>query len=190
MRLYYKGAQGSGGPGQAVHKIFSAISSDGLTFQKEGVRIDSQTTGDNGWASVPEAVKLANGKIRIYYVSGDFAAQGGIMSAISSDGLNFTKEAGARAAGMVDPAVVLLPDNSFLLFAASINSQMPPYLPTGIYLLASPDGLVFGGRQVVLQDSNVFDPSVAQLDANTLRVYYGSVTPGIAPAVKSLTGVK
>ena len=57
MRMYYKGASSMNpGPGQSIHKIFSAISSDGLTFTKEGLRIDSETNGDNGWASVPDAI--------------------------------------------------------------------------------------------------------------------------------------
>jgi hypothetical protein len=41
-RMYYKGATGPGGPGQSNHSIFSAISADGLRFEKEGIRIDSQ----------------------------------------------------------------------------------------------------------------------------------------------------
>src|SRR3989338_3425844 len=44
MRMYYKGANSQAdGPGQSIHKIYSAVSSDGLTFQKEGLRIDSET---------------------------------------------------------------------------------------------------------------------------------------------------
>ena len=87
MRMYYKGADSQNpGPRQSIHKIYSAISSDGLTFQKEGLRIDSETNGDNGWASVPDAILLPDGGVRLYYVT---AANGehGIGSAISSDGL-------------------------------------------------------------------------------------------------------
>jgi len=49
VRMYYKGATGPGGPGQAVHRIYSAVSTDGLSFEKEDVRINSQQTPDRGW---------------------------------------------------------------------------------------------------------------------------------------------
>ena len=51
-RMYYIGATGEGGPGHAIHRIYSAISSDGLNFTREGIRIESEGTIDNGWASV------------------------------------------------------------------------------------------------------------------------------------------
>ena len=66
VRMYYKGADsGQGGPGQAIHKIFSAISSDGLNFQREGLRVDSELSGDKGWASVPDAIMLPDGRVRL-----------------------------------------------------------------------------------------------------------------------------
>lgn len=120
IRMYYKWSSGPGGPGEAVHKIYSAISEDGIAFQKEGIVIDSQTSGDNGWASVPEAIKLPNGSIRIYYVSGDQQAEGGTMSAISSDGLHFEREQGVRMKGnFVDPAITILPDGRYWFLLVS-----------------------------------------------------------------------
>ena len=92
MRMYYKGADTMmGGPGNSIHKIYSAVSSDGLNFQKEGLRIDSETSGDSGWASVPDAIILPDGRVRLYYVTAG-NMQHGIGSAISDDGLNFVKE--------------------------------------------------------------------------------------------------
>ncbi len=177
IRMYYKGANGSGGPGQAIHNIFSAISSDGLNFQKEGLRIDSTKTGDRGWASVPEVVLLPDGRIRIYYVSGDFEALGGTMSAISSDGLNFKKEAGARVKIMVDPAVTILPDGRYLLLAVSLPPPPggPPVFgpPPGIYSFFSNDGLTFSNPQPVLLEEGVYDPTIISLGSDTYRVFYG-----------------
>ncbi|MFQ6137170.1 MAG: hypothetical protein ACE5PM_08330, partial [Candidatus Hydrothermarchaeales archaeon] len=179
----------------AVHKVFSAVSSDGLNFQKEGLRIDSEETGDRGWASVPEALKLPDGRIRIYYVSGDFEALGGIMSAVSQDGLDFQKEEGARVKTMVDPAITILPDGRYLLLAVVLPP--PPDKPrlleqaTGIYSFTSDDGLVFENQQPVLLEEGVYDPSIVQLDNNTYRVFYGkdigeAGRPNIV--VKSITG--
>jgi len=173
IRMYYKGSNGSGGPGEALHKIFSAISPDGLDFQKEGLRIDSENTGDGGWASVPEAIRLSDGRIRIYYVSGDFAAGGGIMSAISNDGLNFQKETGARVKGMVDPAIIILPDGKYLLLVISLDPRLSPYLPRGIYSYLYQDGLNFENRKVILQKDGAYDPTIIKIDSESYRIYYG-----------------
>src|SRR3989344_4887499 len=187
MRMYYKGANSlNPGPGQSVHKIYSAISSDGLTFQKEGLRIDSETSGDNDWASVPDAIILPDGRVRLYYVT---AANGehGIGSAISSDGLNFVKEAGLRVPNLVDPALVRI-DDTYVLFAASIDERFAA-LPKGIYYLESSDGLDFSKPIAVFQEDNIYDPSVLKIDENTIRVFYGKVEPPRLPAVESHTGV-
>ncbi len=186
MRMYYKGANSQNpGPGQSIHKIYSAFSSDGLAFQKEGLRIDSETSGDNGWASVPDAFLLPDGGVRLYYVT---AADGehGIGSAVSSDGLHFVKEAGLRVSNLVDPAVVRIGDR-YVLFAASIDERFTA-LPKGIYYLESSDGLVFGEAQAVFQANDVYDPSVLKIDENTVRVFYGKVMPPQLPAVESHTG--
>ncbi|MCX6356880.1 MAG: hypothetical protein NT045_03235, partial [Candidatus Aureabacteria bacterium] len=172
FRMYYKGANGQGGPGQAIHKIFSAISSDGLTFVKEGLRIDSKTTGDNGWASVPEAILLPDGRVRIYYVSGDPVAKWGIMSSISSNGLAFQKEAGARLTGFVDPAATILSDGRYLVLAAQIGVEVTE-APLGIYSFVSEDGLSFVNQQPVLLENGVFDPTVTEVSKGVYRAYFG-----------------
>ncbi|PIN73742.1 hypothetical protein COV20_05995 [Candidatus Woesearchaeota archaeon CG10_big_fil_rev_8_21_14_0_10_45_16] len=185
MRMYYKGANTMRpGPG-SVHKIYSAISSDGLNFQKEGLRIDSEISGDKGWASVPDAITLPDGRVRIYYVTNSEMPHG-IASAISSDGLYFTKEPGIRVSKLVDPALVRL-DDKYVLFAASIE-EMSPRVPKGIYYLESSDGLKFGEPRAVFQTSGVYDPSVLKVDERTVRVFYGKVEPPQKPAVESYTG--
>lgn len=191
ITMYYKGANGPGGPGKAVHKIFSALSTNGLDFEKEGVRIDSEKTGDNGWASVPGAVMLPDRKVRIYYVSGAPEAGGGIMSAISDDGLNFEKEKGVRIKGFVDPTVIILPNQKYLLLAAVLPpppeaSQESDY-PLGIYSFTSDDGLDFENPEIVLQERAI-DPSIVQVDDQTYRVYYGSENEQREPVIKSVTG--
>ena len=185
MRMYYKGANTmKPGPG-SIHKIYSAISSDGLTFQKEGLRIDSENGEDNGWTSVPDAIVLLDGRVRIYYVT-NAEVPHGIASAISSDGLNFVKEAGIRVPKLVDPALVRIGDR-YVLFAASIEERSPR-VPKGIYYLESSDGLEFGEPVAVFQGDNVYDPSVLKIDENTVRVFYGKIVPPQKPAVESHTG--
>ncbi len=186
IRMYYKGANSQKpGPGQSIHKIYSAISSDGLAFQKEGLRIDSETNGDNGWASVPDAIVLPDGRVRIYYVTAS-GMEHGIGSAISSDGLDFAKEPGIRIPNLVDPALVIIGDK-YVLFAASIDERFGG-VPKGIYYTESSDGLDFGEPIAVFQEDNVYDPSVLKIDENTIRVFYGKVVPPQLPAVESHTG--
>jgi hypothetical protein len=186
VRMYYKGANNMNpGPGQSIHKIFSAVSSDGLTFQKEGLRIDSETNGDNGWASVPDAITLPDGRVRIYYVTAA-AKEHGIGSAISSDGLNFVKELGIRVPNLVDPALTRIADK-YILFAASIDERFGA-LPRGIYYVESSNGLDFGEPVTVFKENNVYDPTVLKIDENTIRVFYGKIAPPDLPATESHTG--
>ncbi|MFH1520580.1 MAG: hypothetical protein ABID61_02975 [Candidatus Micrarchaeota archaeon] len=190
IRMYYKWSSGPGGPGQAVHKIYSAISDDGITFQKEGIIIDSQNSSDNGWASVPEAIKLANGNVRIYYVSGDPQAEGGTMSAISSDGLHFEKENGVRMKGIfVDPAITILPDGRywFLLVHHCVPGKGSCGGENGIYSFVSDDGLIFSGKQLLYHSDDLIDPTIAKIDDSTYRIYYWSITtPDEESYVKSI----
>lgn len=189
VRIYYKGANGGGGPGQAVHSIFSAISADGLNFEKEGIRIDSQKTADGGWASVPEAIILPDGKVRIYYVSNGADVGHGIVSAISDDGLNFTRE-GPVLPGYVDPAVIRLADGEYLMLVVSLamgTSGKTTDARPGIYSFTSPDGIHFKDRQPVFSGENNIDPAVIEAGNGIYRVYYWN--PMDKPSViRSLSG--
>ena len=180
FRLYYKGANTGGGP-PAIHKIFSAISSDGLNFEREGLVIDSEKTDDRGWASVPEAIKLSDGRIRLYYVSG---SSRGIVSAISSDGLNFSKEE-THLFDYVDPSIIELQDGSFL-FAAPLFQDG---IGTGIYSFVSSDGIHFDtvNPQSVLIETGVGDQTIAKINDTTYRMYYWNLQDS-SPAIYSLTG--
>jgi len=186
IRMYYKGANSpQGGPGQAIHKIFSAISSDGLNYQKEGLRIDSEVSGDMGWSSVPDAVVLPDGKIRLYFVSGD-PTSGGIMTMTSYDGLHFGERKALNVTGFVDPAILLLPTNTFLLITAVINEQFPPYRKKGLYLLTSKDGLYFETETLLLKGEGIFDPSGIWINNTAIRIYYGFALPPAQPEIRSI----
>lgn len=168
-RMYYKGADGWGGPQQANHRIFSAISSDGLNFTKEGLRYENMNAPDYGWTSVPDAIKLSDGRVRIYYTGG-----GGINSIISSDGLNFTREEGTRLANGVDPNVIIMADGTFFMFYA-----VSPVPPQSIALAKSSDGLNWTELYVITKSGGTYDlmgtmdPSAIILPDGKIRVYYG-----------------
>jgi hypothetical protein len=186
IRMYYKGATG---PGQSVHSIFSAISTDGLRFEKESIRIDSQQTPDRGWASVPEAIVLPDGKVRLYYVSDGLDVKHGIVSAISDDGLNFTRE-GSVLTGFVDPAVMRLADGSYLMLAVAFplgsSGRLTDAAP-GIYSFLSENGIHFQDRKLVLAGENNIDPAIVQIGDKGYRVYYWNVMdkPSV---IKSISG--
>lgn len=174
FRMYYKGGTSGSGPGQSVQKIYSAISSDGLTFQREGLAIDS-TQQDDSFASVPEAIRLSNGSTRVYFVSDGAYVGHGIVSATSSDGLTFTRDT-TKVVAFVDPAITTLPDGRFLLVAPTIPvlpGGVTASVPPGIYALVSQDGVTFGSPITILADSSIWiDPTVVQITADTYRVYY------------------
>ena len=189
VRMYYKGGTGPGGTGQAVHSVFSAVSSDGLRFEKEGIRIDSRQTPDGGWASVPEAILLPDGRVRIYYVSDGADVGHGVVSAISEDGLSFTRE-GPVLPGFVDPAVIKLPSGEYLMLAVafpfSAKGRLTDASP-GIYSFTSPDGINFENRELVLAGEGNIDPAIVEIETGTYRVYYWNINDRPS-AIKSLSG--
>ena len=189
VRMYYKGATGSGGPGQSVHRVFSAISADGLRFEKEGIRIDSQQTPDRGWASVPEATVLPDGRVRLYYVSDGLDVKHGIVSAISEDGLNFTREE-TQLTGFVDPAVIRLANGDYLMFAVAFpfgsGGRLTDAEP-GIYSFIAQDGLNFKDRKLVLAGEGNIDPAIVDLGDGAYRVYYWNAADK-PPVIKSMSG--
>ncbi len=174
VRMYYKGADGPGGPGEAIHTVYSAISEDGVNFTEEGIRVDSQTTPDRDWASVPDAVKLPDGRVRLYYVSDGLDVGHGIVCAISEDGLNFTREEPVLT-GYVDPSVIMLPDERFLMLAVAFRTgpkdTLADFMP-GIYYFISEDGIHFEKIGIALSGEDNIDPAIVDMGDEFYRVYY------------------
>src|SRR3989344_2089963 len=77
--------------------------------------------------SVPFIHKRKDGKSRLYYCKDN-----AILSAISSDGLTFTKESGVRISSgtgfevqVCDPTIVDLPDGKLRMYYKGANSLKP-----------------------------------------------------------------
>ena len=155
FRLYTTGQDG----------IFSAVSSDGLTFiREEGVR--------SRGGGMPGALLLPDNRVRLF-LSGD-----GIMSFISSDGLSFTQESGMRIPAppntIVDnPEPIRLSDGSYLMLF-SLHSKMYegqlPWEHTEIRLAASTDGLNWTVNPTVLGYGGT--SCVVEVQDGTLFIYY------------------
>lgn len=157
--------------------LYLATSNDGKTFQKAGIAIDSSRE-DNFFASVPELVKLSDGKIRMYYVSGGEA----IGSAISLDnGQTWQRENGYRLKdSAVDPEIIYEDDSWIMYFSTLPKPEMKER--NAIYKATSQDGLNWQGKEKILEPSSeegfVVDPDVIKIDGK-LRMFFGESTGDI-----------
>ncbi len=183
-RMYYKGAEGGGPPSEAKHRTFSAISRDGLNFTREGLIFDRTVI-----TSVPDAIVLPDGRIRLYFVyfnQEERQFNNCIRSAVSTDGVNFKMEPGTRLGpGFVDPAVILLPDETYLMLSkyySEFDRGATGPGRSGIYVFHSVDGLNFS-EPVFVSDQGI-DPCLLHLSENKYRVYYW-VLQDMPTAIKS-----
>lgn len=176
-----------GAPGS--HVLKSAVSTDGLTFTTEAGDRMRPGPQDAGILQVPHAVRLADGRWRLYYVA-DWYGTGGAVNrnntrtALSTDeGLTWTPEAGGEATGRdsVDPDVVKVTGGAFRLYYKSYES---------FRAAESADGRLFPasgvpGRQV-LEARERFDPTIVKLRDGTVRMFFG-MPGGVGSAVATDT---
>jgi hypothetical protein len=144
--------------------IYRATSVDGVNFDTpQLVYTQADTMVD------PFVLPMPDGSFRLYVPSG----QEGIISAVSRDGLEFTREVGVRIrfrdGGM--PGALLLPDNRVRMFVNGDKDGQE-----GIFSLISNDGLNFaiesGMRIPAPVGFLVIDPQPIQLsDGRYLMLY-------------------
>ena len=171
--------------------IVSAVSvgADGASFIPEaGARLPDGS-------GMPRAVALASGGWRLFYING-----GGIQSAVSTDGLNFTVEDGfritAEAAGVGSSTagatsgatVVRLTDGSYRMYFSDL--PRPGDAPGGHWIKSAvstdqlswtvEDGIRLGPGASVLTDSAEHPFALAN-PGGSVTLYYGKFTgPGSA----------
>lgn len=169
------------GPGQATERdLLLATSTDGKTFQKVGVAINSNNKDDKFFASVPDLVRVNDSLIRLYYVSqGDK-----IASATSSDGRTWKREDGFRLEdSSVDPDVSLKTNSDgtqqWVMYFATLEGA-----GNKIYKATSKDGLTWEKGEIVLRPNTssgvVLDPDVINLSQNKYRMFFGESASGNA----------
>jgi len=161
----------------------SAISTDGLTWEKEsGIRLESEGAPDYGAISVPEIIKLPDGRYRMYYVGDMFNKgpeenQNTIRCAISSDnGLTWERETiSGIPSQCMDPDVIVHPDGTYRMFySVAPHGQEEE---GGVYSAISPDGLTWTkeeGARLAGHFIQLGDPDVVELLDGTYRMYYCS----------------
>jgi hypothetical protein len=148
---------------QPVDQILYRITSeDGMHFdQPQPAYTQTATMVD------PTVLRLADGSFRLYVPS----EQEGIISAVSSDGLVFTREDGARIDWGGMPGALLLPDNRVRIFLSGGNEGKD-----GIFSDSSEDGLNFttesGVRIEALPDIITNNPEPIRLADGTYLMLY------------------
>lgn len=170
---------------ETQRNLYLATSSDGKSFQKVGIAIDSSLK-DNFFASVPELVKLPDGKIRMYYVSGGEA----IGSAVSSDrGRTWERENGYRLENStVDPEVIY-EEGVWVMYYSTLPKPEAKER-NAIYKARSKDGLTWEPVGKVLEPDSemgfVVDPDIVKINGK-YRMFFGESTGDIgAPGAINL----
>lgn len=176
-------------PGQrhpASQYFLSAVSSDGLNWQKEdGVRFRSAGSPDYDTVSVPTVVDFGNGTYRMYFVGDMYAIDSGrdgnnIRSAVSRDGgLSWTRDPGESLplVDAMDPAVMKV-EGGYRLYYTS-NVKPPPGQMGGftmnVYSAFSPDGVKFEPEGMALAapaaGQRLMDPEFIQSEDGSWRMY-------------------
>lgn len=154
FRSYVSGFFEGEGGGPGTPAIVSYSSADGLNWSRDpGARIvpdrSLEWEAGHGTGGGLSAILLADGRIRLYYVG---AKEGGgeqvVLSAVSPDGLAFTREPGLRlnagSLGFVPP-----PRNGFITnpHILDVDGKVRAYFATnfvGGQIAVSDDGLDFG----------------------------------------------
>lgn len=159
--------------GPFYHKVYKAVSKDGLTFERtSGVILDK--------SSVPDAVKMPDGRIIIYTVDGAQRSYSGFMVAVSKDN-GKTFEQGSlplkndRPLAGADPQAVLLPDGKVRLYYLVMPDKKPALDENGtplpldepmkIMSAISDDGITFTEEKGIrYQGKELFtDPDVIKI---------------------------
>lgn len=163
LRMYYSGMEhGTVGASRLRQsfRIFSAISSDGLMWTREGLRLGFGNSGspDQFGVQAPEVVPFPQGGFRMYYAGfdGDFDR---VLSATSQDGLTWTRESGVRVdhgapgsfseIGVGNPFPLLLDEGGVRMYYVA---SMPGNELRAILSANSPDGLTFTEEEGVRID--------------------------------------
>jgi hypothetical protein len=161
--------------------LYSAVSTDGLAFEKSGIVLDS-VQNDGGFAVDPELLLLPDGTIRLFYSSkGDR-----ISSLISEDGGKQWVREGERLSRITsDPDVQYFGSHyamyySFPSEGITRNGQLDT--AQRIRKAVSEDGLTFvKTAQTVVAGpnmTNTVDPDVIVQSDGTIRMYFGLVRAG------------
>jgi hypothetical protein len=201
-RAYFKRVN----PATNTQAVFSAAcsTSDCLSFGTATLTSTAmQVAKDTKAWGVPDAVRLPDGRIRIYIVEKeDSATKGGscpekIASYISGDGVSFSKEPGWRLeGGYVDSEILRAKDGEWVMIMADgpgcTTSTGAPKVQQ-LFVSTSTDGLTWAKPQVLTKtDIGRLDPTGYEVSPNVFRIYYaaggsGAFDPNTVYSIKRAT---
>lgn len=169
-------------------RILSAYSTDGFKWTPEpGVRLSAEAGGAGDYRVVSsEVVPTGDGRLRMYYecCCGPQSVQNTILSAVSDDGLKWTREPGARieseGRNVSSPRIIFFPGNLCRMYFLERGE--------GIRSAVSHDGLHFTTEPGVriAQDSThdamvAFAPEIFEVAGKGYTMFYA----GYASAERS-----
>ena len=157
-------------PSTNQKEIFTAeISEDWLTLSNP-ITTGFSDGGSNAWG-VPDAVRLPDGRVRLYWVqdppAGGSEHREWIVSATSTDigGTSFTMDKGQRTTGgYVDFEVLQAESNDWIAVMSSTPETVPDQ-PQGIFVATSEDGLSWD-----VNPENLAPTSMSYLDPTGVAV--------------------
>lgn len=147
----------SGGP--YLHQIYSASSTDGLTWTSDDTLILDHT-------SVPDPIYLEDGTIRIYYVDANQIPETVNCAESVDGGETFTvldcEIQGLENAKALDPSIIQLEDGSFRLYfyESKLNVGVDSEVEHTISYADSDDGIQFTKKGTAFTYNGLVDPDV------------------------------
>ncbi len=158
-----------GGP--YFHQVLSASGPDGLSFTHDGVVLLDH-------ASVPAAIALPDGRIRLYYVDASRMPENVNCAESLDSGRSFVvlgcTIAGRAGTKAVDPSIVRLSDGRFRLYYYASADDPGAAGIHEIHAAISGDGIRFQEEGVVFAYPGLVDPDVFWSGREWLMYVYAS----------------
>ncbi len=210
FRMYYTGF----GPGRVVEEsqgyILSAVSRDGLIWQKEpGIRLDVHEPDATRRVLCPDVIPLPDGRWRMYFEARSGDRPTVVLSAISPDGLEWEREAGVRVAdsewSFGSPRCIYVespeePDGrGYRLYFHHYSNPLRSGLDAQNHIISaiSDDGLQFEmepGIRIAQESAEresyaVYAPEVIRLSDGSYRIYYSGWSDDIRGGIFSASSL-
>ena len=194
-RMYYTGL-GPGRPvAEAVGYILSAQSEDAVAWTKEpGIRLDVHSPHATRRVLCPDVIPLAEGGYRMYYEARTAEGPTTVLSAVSTDGLDWQPEPGIRFGdgewSYGSPRGLYSEGGKggrlrYRLYCHHYSHPLEPGLGSQNHIVSaiSEDGLDFRPEPGIripqesrLEDYAVYAPEVIRLGKGSYRMYYAAWT--------------
>ena len=192
FRMYYTGLGTARPIANSLGYILSAISKDGLNWNKEeGIRIDVMPPYACNRVLCPEVIPLEDGRWRMYFEGRTNGYPSVILSALSDDGLDWQYESGVRVSNpnwsLGSPRCLLFQEkkNNFKYYRLYFHHWSFPFKSgidskNHIISAISNDGINFeteNGVRILQEDKEresyvVYGSEVIKYDESNFRMYY------------------